>query len=160
MPGPWSVHRSSLSYNGENDFRLRESYPCMFLNAYDMMCVNLEHPAAQVGGTNKEEYELTVPLFKAIDEENSKWAVGARGIVFILAKKEPEYWERLLPPRVKMNNCKVHGVKTPWSCALVGSFLLSHCHLHPNDLYALLSPVRWDNDTHLKLPTCDDGTER
>eukprot|EP00241_Pyramimonas_parkeae_P019804 CAMPEP_0114299356 /NCGR_PEP_ID=MMETSP0059-20121206/12929_1 /TAXON_ID=36894 /ORGANISM="Pyramimonas parkeae, Strain CCMP726" /LENGTH=151 /DNA_ID=CAMNT_0001421821 /DNA_START=77 /DNA_END=528 /DNA_ORIENTATION=- len=60
-----------------------------------------------VGGTNKEEYELTVPLFKAIDEENSKWAVGARGIVFILAKKEPEYWERLLPPRVKMNNCKV-----------------------------------------------------
>eukprot|EP00898_Chlorokybus_atmophyticus_P008135 jgi/Chlat1/8322/Chrsp8S08101 len=59
------------------------------------------------GGTDNQDYELSVELKKQIDPEKSQWAVHTRGIVFVLAKKEPGYWEGLLPPGEKAAWLKV-----------------------------------------------------
>jgi len=59
-----------------------------------------------LGGSEKKEYALEVQLFKGIKKDDSKWAASGRNLVFVLAKAEDGYWERLLPTGVKMNNCK------------------------------------------------------
>jgi hypothetical protein len=69
-----------------------------------------------VGGTDQSTFALTFSTFKAVDEETSKWAVGARNVVIVLMKKDEGYWERLLPAGVKMNNLKVfrRGASPPY----------------------------------------------
>ncbi|KAJ1522562.1 hypothetical protein ONE63_001748 [Megalurothrips usitatus] len=60
------------------------------------------------GGAEKRNYELTIPLFKAIDPEKSVKVVRDRNIELVLKKKEEgPYWSSLVKDKKKYHWLKV-----------------------------------------------------
>jgi len=60
------------------------------------------------GGTEKRNYEVTIPLFKEIDPEKSIKVVRDRNIELVLKKKEDgPYWNSLLKDKKKYHWLKV-----------------------------------------------------
>jgi len=61
-----------------------------------------------IGGAEKRNYELTMPLFKEIDPEKSIKAVRDRNIELVLKKKDDgPYWPSLLKDKKKYHWLKV-----------------------------------------------------
>lgn len=49
------------------------------------------------GGTNKDLYDITMEFEKDVNPQESKYAVNARNVTFVIKKKESgRYWEHLL----------------------------------------------------------------
>lgn len=51
---------------------------------------------SHAAGSEEHKYALQLDLYAKIDEAESKIAVGARSIVLVIAKSQPEFWPRLL----------------------------------------------------------------
>lgn len=62
-----------------------------------------------VGGTEKKDHEVTIPLFKEIDPEKSVKCVRDRNIELVLKKKEEDgpYWPHLMKDKKKYHWLKV-----------------------------------------------------
>ena len=58
------------------------------------------------GGIDQSEYEVSVNFYKPIDLEKSTKQIKARGVYFLLEKKEEEWWPKLSKDG-KMRNHKV-----------------------------------------------------
>lgn len=60
-----------------------------------------------VGGTEKKEHEVTIPLYEPVDVEQSKFVVRQRSTEFVLIKKEEKTWPHLLKEKTKVHWLKV-----------------------------------------------------